>query len=212
MLFRSLELFLIRLSASQPQGTLGELFDELSAMEKRLGAAPAAAPAAAPQKLAPQSASQREAGVPQPAVEEIAEAPMPKVLSLEAIKSHWDQVVNEASAASLLLGTCARDAELASLDQGQLLLRTRNQKQKETLEAPEQRRKLEAALASVLGSKIEVKVLFAQPAQARPKAAEGGGEGKKPSPEEVEKLLKDSPGIKRIQDLFNAEITEVKKV
>jgi len=72
-------------------------------------------------------------------------------------------------------------------------------------------RKLEAALASVTGTQVGVKVLFVAPtAKARP--TESGSEGSKPSPEEVEKLLKDSPGIKRIQDLFNAEITEVKKV
>jgi DNA polymerase-3 subunit gamma/tau len=211
------ELFLVRLSATQPQGSLGELFDELSAMELRLGAAPnsAAVSAQAPLQSPPPPAPVRvqEAGTPVPAIEEIAELPPPQELTLEALKSHWEAVVGRAGAMSLMLGTCARDAELASFGAGQLVLRTRNQKQKETLENLENRRKLQACIQEQLGSSVELKVLYAPIESALPKAAGGDFSSVgKPSADVVEKLLKESPGIRRVQELFDAEITEVKKV
>jgi DNA polymerase-3 subunit gamma/tau len=208
-----LELFLIRLSATHPQGSLGELFDELGAMEKRLAVAPQAQAAPAPvsePKVESPKPVKVEAGTPMPAVEDIAEAPLPATLDFEGLKQSWDMIVDKASAQSLMLGTCVRDAELASLDGKMIVLRTRNQKQKETLESPENRRKLQAAFLEALGQALDFKVLFAAPAPvaAKPKAEAAS----KPSAEEVEKLLKEAPGIKRIQELFDAEITEVKKI
>ncbi|MES2201875.1 MAG: DNA polymerase III subunit gamma/tau [candidate division FCPU426 bacterium] len=218
----SLELFLVRLGAAQPQGTLGELFDELGALEKRLASAPAqpgvpsapVAPVASPVPSTPQPISDvtpREAGVPQLPVEEIAEVAPQQELSLEALKASWGAVVEEATAHSMLLGASVRDAEMAGLANGQLVLRTRNMMQKETLEAPENLRRLEAILLARFGVPLKPKALYSPPAAPQKTSLLSKPGSGKPSPEEAEKLLNEMPAARWIQENFGAEITEINK-
>ena len=207
----ALELFLVRLGSFQPQGSLGELYDELSVLEKRLNSG-APLPLAAPMApAAPKPAPPPTPGVIDHTVEEIAEAPKEPLLNLDRVKQDWEKVVERAAEANLMLGTCVRDAELAGLASGELVLRTRNPKQKETIEAPDNRHKLEAALAEVFGQALKLKVLYSAPSAKPMPAAAAAQQGGAPSPEELARLHKEMPQLKKFQDLFDAEIIDIKK-
>jgi len=214
----ALELFLVRLGSFQPQGSLGELYDELAVLEKRLNSG-APIPLSAPSvgaALARPSSVQEPAppatpGVIDHTVEEIAEAPKEALLNLERVKQDWEKVVERAAEANLMLGTCVRDAELAGLASGELVLRTRNPKQKETIEAPDNRHKLEAALSEVFGQSLKLKVLYSAPSARPAPAAAAAPQGGAPSPEELARLHKEMPQLKKFQDLFDAEIIDIKK-
>jgi DNA polymerase-3 subunit gamma/tau len=204
-----LELFLVRLGSFQPQGTLVELFDELTAMEKRVNSgAPRSVESALSRPAAP-ALGGPSAGEIRHAVEEISEAARAPEISIERMKQDWERVVERAASANLMLGTCVRDAELAGLASGELVLRTRNAKQKETLEHAENKRILEAALQDIFSVPIKLKVLFSAPSSKTPTVA-APTQGK-PSAEDVQRLQKEIPQLKRFQDMFDAEIIDVKK-
>jgi DNA polymerase-3 subunit gamma/tau len=225
-----LELLLVRLGPASPGAGLGEIVDELRDLEQKLRSrpglrgpdevllaasgqaliapregdkAPEAGPEAEPQSgnsLAPPNG----AGVPQPAVDEVETAAAPAALDLARVQADWAAVCQRAQERSMNLAAAANGSTLQALQGGVLSLRVSNEYQRKVLEAPGEREQLEAVLKEQFGQALRVQVVFAQ---AAPKAAKGG----KPAPEQVEKLLRERPEVRRVQELFGAEIVEIKE-
>jgi hypothetical protein len=111
--------------------------------------------------------------------------------------------MEKLQASSLNLASSARDAELASLDKGTLNLRVVNAFQRKVLDDAAERARLEQALSDLCGQPLKVQVDFVE--AVKKKASTG-----KPSAEEVESLLKGSPELRKVQELFGAEIIEIR--
>jgi DNA polymerase-3 subunit gamma/tau len=229
-----LEGFFMKAAPSAPTASLGELFDRLALMEERLKSplasaapaaakaepgpapapAPAAAPASAPVAAAAASASAapapgREAGSPEPLVQDLEEAPQAAKAAwgLEAVRAGWEKVADKASAASAVLGTSVRDVEISSLEGALLTLTVRNAFQRETLDDAGHRRVLREVLKACFGRELDLKVLLAAPKLA-PKPA---GRGQGPSEAEVREVLARDPAVARVRELFEAEIVDIRK-
>jgi DNA polymerase-3 subunit gamma/tau len=235
-----LESLLLRLSPKSGGQSLGELFDQLSAMEERLKGAPQSAPPS-PVSIKPNPSTPppppvgpstglgpavlekktpvepvrpaetpppppvKEAGTPVAVIEEIEEAKPAGAWNLEAVKGVWEQVVEKATAQSYMLGTSLRDVNFGPVEAKILHLVAVNGMQRDTLESSEHRGQLEAILTQVFGRPLSVKVSFLPPKPAaKAKVANGL------TPEELEKAL--TPEVRRIQEMFDAEIVEIKKI
>jgi DNA polymerase-3 subunit gamma/tau len=204
-----LELFLVRLGSYQWEGSLGELFDELSEMEKRLKQAPSAVAAPTASPSAPgESKALSTSSEESHAVVEIQEAALPTELSLETIKNGWENLVEKASSASIMLGTCVRDVELLALKGNELQIQLRAPRQREVLEKPEHRKQLEGFFLELFGKPLTAKLLFQVPSSKPEKAAPSSG---KPNAEELERLQKEIPQLKQFQEIFDAEIIDIKR-
>jgi DNA polymerase-3 subunit gamma/tau len=219
-----LELLMVKLGPASPGASLGEVVDELRDLEQKLKNAPAialaaqaspglrgpaeAAPAASGQAFAaPQvveSVSPPGAGVPVQAVEELEIPAAPAELSLSRVQAEWEAVCQTAMEKSINLAAAAKDAALQSLQAGVLSLRVSNDYQRKVLESPTEREQLEAVLKAQFGQALRVQIVFAQ---APAKAAKSG----KPAPEAVEKLLRERPDVRKVQELFGAEIVEIRE-
>jgi DNA polymerase-3 subunit gamma/tau len=214
-----LELLTLKLGPTAPGASLGELADELAALERRLAktatdapssprpaptptvtAAPAPVPVAEPMPV-----SNSKAGEPVPPVEAVEEVPAApaSAWTVERLREAWPALMEKLQASSLNLASSARDAELASLDKGTLHLRVVNAFQRKVLEDAAERARLEQALSDLCGQPLKVQVAFVE--TVKKKSATG-----KPSAEEVESLLKASPELRKVQELFGAEIIEIR--
>ena len=162
--------------------------------------APASGPAPAP-------AATPDGGMPVPLIESLEEAAPESValLGVEALRRDWEAIVAGVQDESLGLASAAKEAGLVSLDAGTLTLKAVNGFQRKVLEDPAERTRLEKALGKRYGQAIKVKVLFSPPASKSAKP------GTKPSEEEVQRLLKERPEVRRVQELFGAEIVEIKE-
>jgi DNA polymerase III subunit gamma/tau len=229
-----LELLLVRLGPASPGAGLAEIVDELRDLEQKLrsqpasrgpalsegvsfaraeGAAPGQARAASQEDVATTGDDGRDdgaqgppdgAGVPQPAVDEVEVAATPAALDLARVQADWAAVCQRAQERSMNLAAAANGSTLQALQGGVLSLRVSNEYQRKVLEAPSEREQLEAVLKEQFGQALRVQVAFAQ---AAPKASKGG----KPAPEQVERLLRERPEVRRVQELFGAEIVEIKE-
>jgi DNA polymerase-3 subunit gamma/tau len=231
-----IELLLIKLAPASPSAGLGEIVDELRDLERRFrtlppgadaGLAPAPAgpsanapsaaaqPAAAPQapgRPVPAAAASEappasaDAGEPVPAVLSLEETRVPAggLPSLETLRTDWEAVVASVQNESMSLASAAKDAALTALEGGTLALKAVNGFQRKVLEEPAERARLERALSQRYGQPLKVRVTFAPPAA---RAAKGA----KPSEEDVARLLKDRPELRRVQELFGAEIVEIRE-
>ena len=245
----ALELLILRLAPASPGASLGELADELAALERRLahsgaametaatsgqalvptvevapvvavpvvaGPAPAAAPApvaavaaftveAPPAPAAPAPVAPVQAGEPVLPVEAVEEVPAKdSAWTLERLRDAWPALIERVQSSSLNLASSARDADLAAFANATLQLRVGNQFQRKVLDDAAERARLEQALSDLCGSPIKVQVSFIE---AAPKKKPGTT---KPSAEEVEQLLKQSPELRKVQELFGAEIVEIR--
>jgi DNA polymerase-3 subunit gamma/tau len=225
-----LEGFFMRVAPAAPTASLGELFDRLSQMEERLrsplpagptteqpapqpapkapvAAGPMPAPLVAPAVTS--AAPAREAGSPEPLIQELEEAPVSAkaVWGREQVRAGWEKVADQASAASAVLGTSIRDVEVTAVDEGLLTLTVRNAFQRQTLDDLGHRRVLRAVLKACFGRELDLKVLLAAP-KAAPKPAKGA---QGPSETEVRELLARDPAVARVRDLFEAEIVDIRK-
>ena len=144
-----------------------------------------------------------EPGQPTPAIEEVDEVPAPTPATLQGVKDAWASVVEAVQDHSINLATAAKDAALQSLDAGVLTLQVANSYQRKVLDDPAERLRLEQALSTRFGHSLRVRVVFAQPAA---RAQRSG----KPDAAEVEKLLKERPEVRRVQELFGAEIIDIR--
>jgi hypothetical protein len=146
----------------------------------------------------------QDAGEPVPVVEALEEKASPgQEWSLERLRGEWLGVIEKVQSSSLNLATSARDAELASFAQGLLTLRVANAYQRKVLDDAAERARLEQALSDLCGSAVKVQITYAE--APKKKAASG-----KPSADEVEQLLKQSPELRKVQELFGAEIVEIR--
>jgi hypothetical protein len=166
-----------------------------------------AAPAPASPLPAPAEEIPAEAGVPVPAVLSIEEAgSVPSGgLTLDDLRRDWEGVVSDVQNDSLGLASAAKDAGLMALEGGTLTLKAINGFQRKVLEEPSEHVRLEAALSKRFGQNLKIRVVYAPPA---PRANKGAG---KPSDEDVQKLLKERPEVRRVQELFGAEIVEIRE-
>jgi len=166
---------------------------------------PVAAPVSAegPEDEAPTELTPSDAGQPVPAVQEVEEAATPTPITLQGIKDAWAAVVEAVQDHSINLATAAKDATLQTLDAGTLTLQVVNGYQRKVLDDPGERLRLEQALSARFGSTLRVRVVFAQPAA---RVVRSG----KPSAGEVEKLLNERPEMRRVQEMFGAEIVEIR--
>jgi DNA polymerase-3 subunit gamma/tau len=219
----ALETLLIRFSPRGNGGTLGELFDQLSLMEERLdkgqgspmGAPPASAAEAPPTSVPTlaaavptppaKSPAPREPGLPVAAVEAIEEVKPQGLFGLESVKAGWERVAEKASEISALLGAAVRDLDLAAADEKGLQAKVRNALQKDTLDGEEPRKQLEGILREVYGRKLAFRLALPTP---DPKAGQKNKYGL--SQEEIDRVM--TPEVKRLQELFDAEIVEIKKI
>jgi len=217
-----LEGFFMRAAPAAPTASLGELFDRLGMMEERLrsplaeAAAPAAkaepapAPAAAlPAAGAAPAAPIREAGSPEPLVQDLEEAPLAAKAAwgLEQVRAGWEKVADQASGISAVLGTSVRDVELSALEGGLLTLTVRNAFQRETLDDLGHRRALREVLKACFGRDLDLKVLLSAPKPAPRQAGRSQG----PSEAEVREVLARDPAVARVRELFEAEIVDIRK-
>jgi len=218
-----LEGFFMRVAPAAPTASLGELFDRLAMMEERLRSplaeaalpaartepAPAPALQALPAAVALPAAPSREAGSPEPLVQDLEEAPLAAKAAwgLDQVRAGWEKVADQASGISAVLGTSVRDVELSALEGGLLTLTVRNAFQRETLDDPGHRRALREVLKACYGRELGLKVLLAAPKQA-PKPARGG---QGPSEAEVREVLARDPAVARVRELFEAEIVDIRK-
>ena len=136
---------------------------------------------------------------------ELEEPAAPPAVSLERLREGWEALVNSIQAESLSLASAAKDAGLVSWDKGVLTLRAVNTFQRKVLDDPLECARLVRLLKAAFGCDFRVKVLF-EPPQA--KGAKAGG---RPSDEAVQKLLKERPEVRRVQELFGAEIVEIRE-
>jgi hypothetical protein len=143
-------------------------------------------------------------GLVQAAVEEVVPAPVPAKLDLARIQGQWPAVCQAAQERSINLAAAADGAALQGFEGGVLSLRVANAYQRQVLETPTEREQLEKLLKELFGEPVRVQVVFAQP---QAKAAKGG----RPAPEAVERLLKESPEVRKVQELFGAEIVEIRE-
>jgi DNA polymerase-3 subunit gamma/tau len=213
-----LELLIVKLGPAAPGASLGEVVDELRDLEQKLRTAPPAMIAAAPAAVAPVAAAPAPAaepaavesltppgaGVPVQAVEELEIPAPPAELSLSRVQSEWEAVCQKAQERSINLAAAANGAALQGLQAGVLSLRVSNDYQRKVLETPAEREQLESVLKAQFGQALRVQVVFAT---AAPKAAKGA----KPAPEAVEKLLRERPDVRKVQELFGAEIVEIRE-
>ncbi len=160
--------------------------------------APSGAPAAGPAQ------DPAEAGEPVPPVLSVEEPAAPKEPDLAVLAADWEALVADLAAGSLNLASAAKDAGLKALEGGRLTLAAVNAFQRKVLEDPSEKRRLEASLEGRYGRPFEVRVSYEPPA---PRTR--GPKGAPPSPEEVQRLLAQSPELKRVQDLFGGEIVEI---
>ncbi len=222
----ALEVFLVKLAAAQPQASLGELFDELGALEKRLAqGGQAVSVAAAPALPGPvakiaqsesdpvvEAAPLKSLEVPPSAgfeIEPVAPEAPKGVLDLAEVQAVWEAVIEAVTGKDSFAGSCVRGAELSVLEGDELVLKVRNSKQKEVLEGKVALSLMQDALRLSLGKALKVKVLLVQ-AQGKAVASVREVQGK-PSAEEVAKALSAAPAIKKIQDMFGAEIIEIRR-
>ena len=143
--------------------------------------------------------------MPVPLIESLEEAAPESValLGVEALRRDWEAIVAGVQDESLGRASAAKEEGLVSLDAGTLTLKAVNGFQRKVLEDPAERTRLEKALGKRYGQAIKVKVLFSPPASKSAKP------GTKPSEEEVQRLLKERPEVRRVQELFGAEIVEI---
>ena len=214
----ALELLFLKLAPAAPGATLGELADEMAALERRLiqgskeapmpapSSPVAAAAAPVPETPAPVEVT-KDAGLPVPAVEAVEEVPAAPQAgwTLERLRAEWPALVERLQSSSLNLATSARDAELVALEKGLLTLRVGNPYQRKVLDDAAEKARLEQALNDLCGAPIKAQTTFAEPPK---KKAPGNG---KPSAEEVEAVLQKSPELRKVQELFGAEIVEIRK-
>jgi DNA polymerase-3 subunit gamma/tau len=225
-----LELLTLKLGPTAPGASLGELADELAALERRLARTAADAPVSSPSSVGagsprpapspvaisapspvpvpaaePLPVSNSTAGEPVPPVEAVEEVPVApgSAWTVERLRGEWPALMEKLQASSLNLASSARDAELASLDKGTLHLRVVNAFQRKVLDDAAERARLEQALSDLCGQPLKVQVAFVE--AVKRKATAG-----KPSAEEVESLLKGSPELRKVQELFGAEIIEIR--
>ena len=200
-----LELFLMKLGPASPGASLGEIVDELRGLERSLKGLAPAAMAVSPAPVAVPVAAPGP-GEPVPAVatlEEPAAAAPLAPLSLADVKAAWEGVVQSVQDGSLQLASAAKDAQVQALEGGTLTVQAVNGFQRKVLEDPGELARLERALGQALGQALKVRVVMAVPAA---RAARGA----KPSDEDVARLVRERPEIGRLQELFNAEITEIR--
>ncbi|HTB23105.1 MAG TPA: DNA polymerase III subunit gamma/tau [bacterium] len=171
------------------------------------GQAPSATPVPAVAPAAPPRRSE-DAGESVPAVVSLEEAPASgaaaPALALEALRRDWEAVVADVQNVSMSLASAAKDAELMALEGDTLTLKAVNGFQRKVLDEPQERVRLEAVLSKRHGRPLKVRVVFAPPA-AR------GAKGGRPGEEQIERLLKDRPEVRRVQELFGAEIVEIRE-
>jgi len=181
-------------------------------------AAPAAEPkagrvapaAVVPAKAPPPAALEPDdAGEPVPAVLSVEEAPQSGTgggpfLDVETLRKDWEAVVADVQDVSINLASAAKDAGLMALEGGTLTLKAINGFQRQVLDEPAERVRLEGALSKRYGRPLKVRVVFSPPAGR-------GAKGGKPGEEEIEKLLKERPEVRRVQELFGAEIVEIRE-
>ena len=214
-----------------PGASLGELADELAALERRLSKAATEAPvflaASAPEAVttfapvsaaaaiqpravpAPESAlglkSDSQAGEPVPVVDAVEEVAVPSIQwTLDRLRVEWLGLIEKLQSTSLNLATGARDAELASFDAGTLNLRVANPYQRKILDDAAERARLEQALSDLCSQPIKVHVSYVETAKKRSNSAA-------PSAEEDESLLKSSPELRKVQEMFGAQIIEIRQ-
>jgi DNA polymerase-3 subunit gamma/tau len=150
-----------------------------------------------------------DAGEPVPAVLSVEETPLSGAaghgsLDLETLRRDWEAVVADAQNDSINLASAAKDAGLMALEGGTLTLKAINGFQRQVLDEPVERTRLEGALSKRYGRPLKVRVVFSPPAGR-------GAKGAKPAEEEIEKLLKERPEVRRVQELFGAEIVEIRE-
>jgi len=158
-----------------------------------------------PQPAAPEP---EDAGEPVPAVLSVEEAPSGTdggpSLDVETLRKDWEAVVADVQNVSINLASAAKDAGLMALEGGTLTLKAINGFQRQVLDEPVERVRLEGALSKRYGRPLKVRVVFSPPAGR-------GAKGGKPGEEEIEKLLKERPEVRRVQELFGAEIVEIRE-
>jgi len=203
------------LGASVPAGVQGSIAPNglaptataMAAESKASRVAPAAAVLAkAPPSAAPEP---EDAGEPVPAVLSVEEAPSSGAeggpsLDVETLRKDWEAVVADVQNVSINLASAAKDAGLMALEGGTLTLKAINGFQRQVLDEPAERVRLEHALSKRYGRPLKVRIVFSPPAGR-------GAKGGKPGEEEIEKLLKERPEVRRVQELFGAEIVEIRE-
>jgi DNA polymerase-3 subunit gamma/tau len=212
-----LELLLVQLGPAAPGASLGEIVDELRDLEQRLRALPGPGVVPTPEPRAAAAAPEQsgavepekeppaqDPGVPVAAVEELEVPAPPRELGLQRIRNEWEAVGQAAAERSLNLGAAVAGSSPLGLEADVLSLKVANSYQRQVLETPVERELLESILKARFGRPLRVQVRLDQP-QARP--AQGG----RPSPEVVERLLKERPELRKVQELFGAEIVEIKE-
>jgi DNA polymerase-3 subunit gamma/tau len=212
-----LELLLVQLGPAAPGASLGEIVDELRDLEQRLRALPGPGVVPTPEPRAAAAAPEQagavelekeppaqDPGVPVAAVEEVEVPAPPRELGLQRIRNEWEAVGQAAAERSLNLGAAVAGSSPLGLEADVLSLKVANSYQRQVLETPVERELLESILKARFGRPLRVQVRLDQP-QARP--AQGG----RPSPEVVERLLKERPELRKVQELFGAEIVEIKE-
>jgi DNA polymerase-3 subunit gamma/tau len=220
-----LEMLLVQFGPASPGAGIGDIVDELRDLEQKLRTLPEAAalPAPAPAPAAPPAAVEQlvpvtapagvqsvpevvsipaDPGVPQPAVEEVEVPAAPAGLDLARLQSDWEALGQAVAERSLNLAAAVSGAALAGLEAGVVSLRVGNAYQRQVLETPAEREQLESLLSARYGQPLRVQVLLAQ-------AGARAVKGAKPAPEAVEKLLKERPEVRKVQELFGAEIVEI---
>jgi hypothetical protein len=138
-----------------------------------------------------------------PPVSAVEEVPSGGAWTLARLQEAWPALMEKLQGASLNLASSARDAELAAFENGLLSLKVANPFQRKVLEDAAERGRLEAALSGLCGQAVKVQLSFVEAPRKK-------GPGAKPSAEEVEKLLKGSPELRKVQELFGAEIIEIR--
>ncbi|MGH7442525.1 MAG: hypothetical protein ACREKE_07635, partial [bacterium] len=135
-------------------------------------------------------------------VDELSEKP-DSAPSLESLSGDWEAMVSELQQQSLKLASAAKDAGLKAFDGGLLTLKAVNAFQRKVLEEPAEKARLEEALSRRQGRTIRVRIVF------EPPLAKGGPKAGPPDKAEIERLLAERPELRRVQELFGAEIIEI---
>ena len=195
----ALEMFFTRLRPIEGEAGLGELFDELGKMEKRLSQMPAGtAPVSSDE--ASSSGTVQAVQAEAAAVEEIAEAdPMDP---FESLKADWEKVIGLAQRHSPTLSAAVKDLELVSLMDDQLNARASNDYVREMLSDPGRLRGAEVAIENIFGKPVRLVIEAAPERQAADKDG-------KPDPKRVEELMNENATLKKAADLFGAEIVSI---
>ena len=135
---------------------------------------------------------------------EAVEEADPPADALERLRGCWERIANRAAGHSAMLGASLKDCTLVALEGDRLKVKPRNDLQRETLADPAKKRTAESAIEAEFGSMLSLEAV-AEPRAPRREPGEG------PDPRRVERLMQDSPSLRKATEMFDAEIVDIQE-